>query len=72
MSKHYESIQNVPREERDNIYQSIRKDIAPIVARHGESIVRWALNKYNTEERRKTALRSKIAEAKEELGGLES
>lgn len=66
----YENIQNVPREERETIYQAIRKDIAPIVSKHGESIVRWALNKYNTEERKKAALKSTIEKAQKELKEL--
>lgn len=71
MATKYESVKQIPREERDAIYDAIRADIAPIVAKYGEPVVRWALNKYNSEEQKKAKLRKQIKDAQDELKDLE-
>lgn len=56
--------------DKEKIYAEVLKDLAPIIKKHGEKTIRWALNRWVTTERKRASLLAKKKEAEEELKKL--
>lgn len=60
----------VPAAERESAYKQILKDLAPMIKKHGERTIRWALNRWVTTERKRAALTAQKKEAEKALAAL--
>lgn len=60
----------IPPAERETAYKQILKDLAPMIKKHGERTIRWALNRWVTTERKRASLLATKREAEKELAKL--